>query len=147
MSDGDAPDAEASYSAQKAAAKANRAFYRAFERLDLEAMARVWLDGDRIRCVHPGGELLVGRSQVVQSWAAIFASTDSIEFALEDLEVTVRGEVAWATLTERIAMNAAGQQAESVAIATNLFERVDGEWKLVMHHGSQLERRFFPPGS
>lgn len=141
------PNDDASYADQKAAAAANRAFYRAFEKLDLEAMAQVWLDDERIRCVHPGGELLVGRSRVLQSWAAIFASTDSIEFALEDLEIAVTGDVAWATLTERITVRAGGQEAESATVATNLLERTADGWKLVLHHGSPLERRFFPPGS
>ena len=138
---------DASYADQKAAAAANRAFYRAFEKLDLEAMALVWLDDERIRCVHPGGELLVGRSRVLQSWAAVFASTDAIEFALEDLEIAVTGDVAWATLTERITVRAGGQEAESATVATNLFERTADGWKLVLHHGSPLERRFFPPGA
>jgi ketosteroid isomerase-like protein len=138
---------DARYADQKDAARANRAFYRAFEKLDLEAMAQVWLDDERIRCVHPGGELLVGRSRVLQSWAAIFASTDSIEFALEDLEIQVTGDVAWATLTERITVRAGGQEAGSATVATNVFERTAAGWKLVLHHGSPLERRFFPPGS
>lgn len=141
------PSDDPGYADQKAAARANRAFYRAFEQLDLEAMAQVWLDDERIRCVHPGGELLVGRSRVLQSWAAIFASTDSIEFALEDLEIAVNGDVAWATLTERITVRAGGQEAESATVGTNLFERTADGWKLVLHHGSPLERRFFPPGS
>ena len=46
------------YEAKKAASRANLAFYRAFEALDIEAMHLVWLDDDCIKCVHPGWELL-----------------------------------------------------------------------------------------
>ena len=80
------------YSAAKQAARANREFYRAFERLDIEAMRAVWLDDDSIQCVHPASERLVGRERVLGSWAAIFTATDAIRFELEDLTIESVGE-------------------------------------------------------
>ena len=134
---------DAPYNAAKEAARANREFYRAFERLDLAAMRAVWLDDDSIQCVHPASERLVGRERVLGSWAAIFKATDAIHFELEDLSIEIVGEFAWASAIERIRPGTASEPV-SEAVATNLFVRRGGEWKLLLHHASPIARRFFP---
>lgn len=133
----------ADYDSSKEAARANREFYRAFERLDLEAMRAAWLDDDTIQCVHPAGERLVGRERVLGSWKAIFQSTDKIRFELADLTIEIVGEFAWASAIERIRPGDASEPV-SEAVATNLFVRRDNAWKLVLHHASPIARRFFP---
>jgi ketosteroid isomerase-like protein len=133
----------AHYDDEKGAARANRDFYRAFERLDFEAMRAVWLDDDRIQCVHPASERLVGRERVLGSWAAIFRATDAIAFELEDLSIEIVGDFAWASAIERIRPGRGGEPA-SEAVATNLFVRRADGWKLVLHHASPIARRFFP---
>ena len=134
---------DAHYSAAKQAARANREFYRAFERLDIEAMRAVWLDDDSIQCVHPASERLVGRERVLGSWAAIFTATDAIRFELEDLTIESVGDFAWASAIERIRPGSSGEPL-SEAVATNLFVRRAGVWKLQLHHASPIARRFFP---
>lgn len=132
-----------SYGDGKEAARANREFYRAFERLDFEAMRAVWLDDDRIQCVHPAGERLVGRERVLGSWQAIFRATEAIQFELADLSIEIVGDLAWASAIERIRVPSVESQA-SEAVATNLFVRTPAGWKLVLHHASPIARRFFP---
>jgi ketosteroid isomerase-like protein len=128
------------YSAQKDAARANRAFYEAFERLDPDMMRAVWLDDDRIQCVHPGWALLSGRARVHGSWQTIFENTKSIEFELSDLQVEVAGPIAWATCIERIRSVAGGEEVEAAAVATNLFVLDENGWKLFLHHASPILR-------
>jgi len=134
--------AHPSYEDRKQVAAANRAFYRAFETFDVGAMAAVWLDDPTVRCVHPGGELLVGHSLVLASWRSIFESTTAIRFELADLAVDVQGDMAWATCVER--MGDPGDPEDiSEAAATNAFLRDDdGGWRLVLHHASPITRRF-----
>ena len=134
---------DAAYNASKEAARANREFYRAFERLDIEDMRAVWLDDDTIQCVHPAGERLVGRERVLGSWQAIFTGTDKIRFELQDLTIEIIGDFAWASVIERIHPGE-GTQAVSEAVATNLFVRRDNAWRLLLHHASPIARRFFP---
>jgi ketosteroid isomerase-like protein len=134
---------QAPYDAAKEAARANREFYRAFERLDLDAMRAVWLDDDSIQCVHPASERLVGRERVLGSWAAIFAATDEIHFELADLALEIAGDFAWASAIERIRPGKADGPITE-AVATNLFVRRGDAWKLVLHHASPIARRFFP---
>lgn len=134
---------DADYNSSKEAARANREFYRAFEKLDLEAMRAVWLDEDTIQCVHPAGERLVGRERVLGSWKAIFMGTEKIRFELQDLTIEIVGDFAWASAIERIRPGDAAEPL-SEAVATNLFVRRDNHWKLLLHHASPIARRFFP---
>ncbi|MEO0649699.1 MAG: nuclear transport factor 2 family protein, partial [Planctomycetota bacterium] len=124
-----------------------RAFYAALESLDIGAMAQVWADDDAIQCVHPGGELLAGKAKVLGSWAVIFDSTDGIRFDLSDVQVQVAGDTAWVTLVERIVTDVDDEALEAAATATNLFVRRDGQWRLMLHHASPLQRRFYPEGA
>ncbi|QDU69483.1 nuclear transport factor 2 family protein [Engelhardtia mirabilis] len=137
---------DSDYDAQKGAARANRAFYAAFEELDIGAMTALWHDDDGVQCIHPGSEVLIGRRRVIGSWAAIFEHTDSIRFELSDLQIQVRGDTAWATMVERIRASSGGEDIRSDMAATNAFVRTDGGWKLVLHHASPVQRRFFPEG-
>jgi ketosteroid isomerase-like protein len=131
------------YLPRKELARANRAFYQSFERLDLEAMRALWLDDPMVRCIHPGGEVLVGRERVIASWGAIFANTERIRFDIEDLAIELAGDMGWVTSVERIKTKTDEGPLTSEAAVTNLFVRRDGEWRMVLHHASPIARRFF----
>jgi len=129
-----------SYEARKEVARAQRAFYDAIEALDYERMAALWLDDERVQCIHPGWELLVGRVKVLESWRAIFENTGSIAFELSDLSIEVIGELAHASCIERICSRAGEQEVEGTAVATNLFLRSADGWKMLVHHASPILR-------
>jgi ketosteroid isomerase-like protein len=123
---GDAADVE----------EANARFYRAFEALDIEQMDRVWVHGERARCVHPGWPLLRGWDVVRASWEQIFQHTEEMRFTLGDVTVNVGGDLAWVTCTENILSEVSGRVGVTAILATNLFERDAGGWRLVHHHAS-----------
>jgi uncharacterized protein (TIGR02246 family) len=129
------------YVTTKELARANRAFYQAFEALDIEAMARVWLDDPAARCVHPGASMIHGYERVLATWKAIFEATEAIRFELVDMEMELYGEVASVHLVERITSTNDGTEQVGETVATNLFVRRDGAWRLVLHHASPLARR------
>ena len=58
----------------------NAALYEAFETADVDRMERVWDDvaPDALVCVHPGWPMLRGREQVLRSWAAVMAGTETM---------------------------------------------------------------------
>ncbi len=117
---------------------ANAGFYRAFEALDLAAMDRVWAHGAYVKCVHPGWPLLVGWDAVRASWEQIFASTAEMRFTVADVRVASVGNLAWVTCTENILSEVRGRVGVTTVLATNVFERVDGRWRLVHHHASHV---------
>ena len=113
---------------------ANQAFYDAHEQRDLGAMARVWEHADRTACIHPGWPILRGWPAIEQSWRQIFSGPGRNQFILTNIDVSLDGEVAWVTLDE----NLVSDGATGTVAATNLFARSEGEWKLVVHHGSPV---------
>ncbi len=116
---------------------ANAAFYDAFESQDLAAMGSVWSDDDDVVCVHPGWPRITGRELVMESWAGIFRGPQRLQFILTDEQVTVAGDSAWVVLDE----NLLDGPAAGVVAAINVFARVDGQWRLVVHHGSPVPNR------
>jgi uncharacterized protein (TIGR02246 family) len=122
--------------------EANRRLYAAFEARDLAAMADLWVLGPEATVVHPGWPVLRTWEQVADSWQRIFDHTPYIQFFLTDEEITVVGDTAWVTLYENILqeMPQPGRSnlGDSRVAATNIFVRRDGQWRLVLHHGSPV---------
>lgn len=117
---------------------ANAAFYRAFESLDMDAMEDAWEAGDRLFCVHPGWQALVGREAVMESWRVILANTGKIVFALTQVHGRIAGTVGIVTLYESIDSQVGQGRHQAAAVATNLFryDQREGRWKLFHHHAS-----------
>jgi uncharacterized protein (TIGR02246 family) len=121
---------------------ANAELYAAFEAGDVDRMESVWDDADDVRCVHPGWPLVHGRSHVLRSWSVIMANTGYIQFFLTDVDVNVTDDVAVVTCEEHILTAVAepdGSLSQSArVVATNVFRRRDGRWRLWLHHGSPV---------
>jgi len=130
-------------SEEDAVREANERFYRAIESLSIGAMDVVWAHGDHVQCIHPGWDLLVGWDAVRRSWEIIFKNTIEIRFTLGDVRVRIEDAMAWVTCTENILSQSRGNVSVTSALATNLFERHAGEWRLIHHHASHV---FAEPG-
>jgi ketosteroid isomerase-like protein len=136
MTAGAAPDDLA------AVEEVNGEFYAAFERGDIDAMTALWCDGEDTVCVHPGTAPLRGSGQINRSWALIMANTPYIQFFLTDVQVSVVGDVASVTCTENV-LTADAEVDRSAfsggkAVATNVFVRTAGRWRLWIHHASPV---------
>jgi ketosteroid isomerase-like protein len=114
---------------------ANRAFYEAFERRDLDAMSDLWEHGDEVVCTHPGWRVLRGWGAVAGSWFALFGSGAPLQFILLGEHAHVDGDVAWVTVEENLIGDGGGGSTVS---ALNLFRRREGVWRMVAHHGSPV---------
>jgi ketosteroid isomerase-like protein len=122
-------------SPEQSVAAANQRFYDAFEARDLDAMAAVWERSDRATVTHPGWPTLRGWAKVAGSWDAIFKGTPYIQFILTDTHVNVAGDLAWVSLNENILQ---GEGADSTVAALNVFAQREGDWRMVVHHGSPV---------
>jgi uncharacterized protein (TIGR02246 family) len=120
-----------------AVAAANLAFYRALEARDLEIMSVVWLHDDSTSCVHPGWHRLDGWEEIKRSWENIFSNSRPWTVSCEDIRIAIAGDLAWVTCVEVI-VPFGGEENEDAARmqATNLFGRINGQWRLVHHHAS-----------
>ncbi|GAB1542671.1 nuclear transport factor 2 family protein [Scytonema sp. NUACC21] len=118
----------------------NEAFYRAFEKKDLEAMGAVWSQGTGSLCVHPGWNVLRGWKEIQTSWVKIFRNTAYIEINTNIITTEVRENVAYVVLVENILQIVNGRRLEAQSTATNIFEFFGGKWYLVHHHASPVMR-------
>jgi ketosteroid isomerase-like protein len=111
---------------------ANDAFYAAFNTKDYEAMDRIWAHSVTCLCVHPGWMTLATREAVMASWAAILGNPEQARIVPGSPIVTVVGDCATVHCREFVA--GAG------IVATNVFVREGGGWRLAIHHGSGVAR-------
>ena len=129
---------------RQAVLAANRGFYLAFEHLSSERMQAVWLQEPHVSCTHPGWARILGFGAVMESWEEIFAGTFGVTIKIGDEVTCIRGDVAWVTCTEELETRVYDGVSRALVEATNVFERRDGKWLLVHHHGSPLVRDVTP---
>ncbi|MCR9220710.1 MAG: nuclear transport factor 2 family protein [Alphaproteobacteria bacterium] len=101
----------------------NEAFYQAFAEGDAAAMDALWAVDLPVACLHPGWEPLVEREAIVASWRAILQDPPPVRCLAP--RVFDYGETAFVICFEAIRGQA--------LVATNLFAREGGLWRLVHH--------------
>jgi len=109
---------------------ANEAFYQAFATRDLEAMEALWATGVPVACIHPGWNVLRGRELVIASWKSILSGENPPDVMCGNASAHVLGESAFVICEEQV--------AEDVLIATNVFVRERGGWKLAHHQSAPI---------
>ena len=119
---------------------ANEAFYRAFEKKDIEAMSVIWSQGTGSLCIHPGRNVLRGWREIELSWSQIFRNTKYLEIETEIITVEIRDTIAYVILIEKLLQIVGGRSVQAQSMATNIFERMASKWYLVHHHGSPIMR-------
>jgi ketosteroid isomerase-like protein len=122
---------------------ANSAFYRAFSARDLPGMDALWARELPVACVHPGWDVLRGRDEVMDSWRAILGGGEAPQVACSHAFAQLHGELAIVVCREHLP---GGQ-----LVATNVFAREKGGWRLVHHQASPLatdeeDNEQFDPG-
>ena len=96
---------------------ANDAFYAAFVSADIRLMNDLWAAAHPVSVIHPGAGIVVGRAEVLESWAAILRDGEGIARLLGDTGIVL--------CYERVGTHH--------LIATNVFVRVEGEWQIAHH--------------
>jgi ketosteroid isomerase-like protein len=114
---------------------AESAFYEALEAADLEGMMAVWAEDEEIVCIHPGGVRVAGYDQVRESWGKILGSGQRLKVHLTD-QVYVQGMMlSIHSLHENIAL-ATDAARQRPVIATNVYMKIGGGWRMIAHHAS-----------
>lgn len=115
---------------------ANREFYRAFATRDLAAMDAIWARRAPVACIHPGWPVLADRDAVMQSWRGILANPDAPRIACRGEYVLHYGETALVLCEEIL--------SGGTLVASNLFVREDGAWRIAHHQAGHLALRTAP---
>lgn len=134
MSDPDFPTPEA----------VEAAFYAAFEARSLDAMMAAWAGDDSIACIHPLAAPLNGRAAVAAGWRSMFEAAGQFRVRIETVhEMREAGQVI-RIVREYLII---GQETEPrpPILATNVYRKQDGGWRMVLHHASPLHVGGTPP--
>lgn len=104
---------------------ANEAFYQAFAERDTGAMEEMWAKDTPVLCCHPGWPPVEGRDAVLESWRGILTNPQAPDIRCHDAVARVKGDMAFVLCFEEI--------EGRFLIATNVFVREGGAWRLVHH--------------
>jgi ketosteroid isomerase-like protein len=115
---------------EQAVLVANAAFYEAFGNKDYAAMDALWARSVPVFTVHPLGSLLLDRDEVMETWAAILGNPEQPRVISGGARAVVVGDLAYVVGQELV--------SGTPIVATNLFVREDGEWRMVHHHSSHV---------
>jgi ketosteroid isomerase-like protein len=109
---------------------ANEAFYDAFTGGDLDALDALWAERAPVACIHPGWDALYGREEVMESWRAILGGDHAPDVMCLNPTAHVLGDAAVVICSESI--------NDNNLIATNVFVREDGRWKICHHQAGPV---------
>ena len=123
---------------EKEVLKTNQRFYDAFNKNDIELMIGVWLNDPISQCIHPGWDVLIGFENIMTSWQKIFAAAQDLEIKLSHVDVTASENLAWVTCQENLFSIVSNGVQLSKVHSTNLFKKVNDEWKMILHHASPV---------
>lgn len=112
----------------------NRAFYAAFRQRDLSGMDDLWAQNATVACIHPGWQPIRGRQQVMASWRAILGQDNAPRIECQSATASIFGETALVLCEELL--------DDGKLVATNLFVREEGEWRLCHHQAGPVAHAF-----
>ena len=98
-------------------------------------MMDVWSDDDEIFCIHPGGPRNVGQTAVRGAWEEIFGGPTRLKFQLEQQLFFVGASIAVQSVFEYLQVNDE-PKLRGPAIATNIYTRTAGGWRVLAHHAA-----------
>lgn len=111
-------------------------FYEALQSADLERLMGLWVNDELVRCIHPGGPLLVGISAIRASFEALF-SRGPIAVQPTDARRLVTDQLVIHQVHERVLVPSPdGAPQVAWVLATNAYLKTDQGWRMVLHHAS-----------
>jgi ketosteroid isomerase-like protein len=118
--------------------EANERFYRALGARDLALMYTVFVRDERAGCTHPGWIMLRGWEAIRQSWENIFDPEDRLSIKLHNVTVDVKENAACVTCIQELTYINRDPVTMNVSVSTNLFEKTESGWLMVIHHASPV---------
>jgi ketosteroid isomerase-like protein len=127
-------------SAIEAVTAANLAFDTALSARDIDAMERVWAAEPYVIAVHPASKaLIVGWDAVRKSWEATFGRFAEISVSMKEPQTHVGQNVAWVVGMESVqGKSKDGDAVSFMAFTTNMYEKRNGRWLMVLHTTSRV---------
>ena len=121
---------------------ANRAFDRALSERNIATLEPLWAHDGTATIIHPSSKVpLAGWEAVRKSWAeGALARFSELSVSMDAPHVHVIGNTAVVVGIEIVRGKRAnnGEGVEFSALTTNVYEKRNGRWLMVHHHGSRV---------
>jgi ketosteroid isomerase-like protein len=124
----------------EAVTAANLAFDTALSGRDINAMERIWATEPYVIAVHPASKvLIVGWDAVRKSWEGTFDRFAEISVSMKEPQIHVAQNVGWVAGVENVqGRSRNGDAVNFTAFTTNMYEKRDGRWLMVLHTTSRV---------
>ena len=96
-------------------------------------MSDIWGAGEQVQCIHPGSRCIAGRASVLESWKYVLAA-GRMKISVQDVRIYATESEGFVTCVEVLDAD----DSQGRIVATNIFEKQGGKWKIVHHHGTSL---------
>jgi hypothetical protein len=93
-------------------------------------MDALWAREAAVACIHPLGELLTARDDIMETWRGILHNPAQPRVVGASEQVTLIGDLAFVVGREFV--------AGSAIVVTNIFVREHGAWRMAHHHSSPM---------
>ena len=97
-------------------------------------MEALWAEQHGVACIHPGWAALDSRAEIIESWQRILGSVQAPSIRCADPCATVAGDMGFVVCRELL--------PGGELVATNVFVRESGLWKICHHHASPIAQQF-----
>jgi ketosteroid isomerase-like protein len=124
----------------EAVTTANLAFDAALSGRDINAMGKVWAAEPYVVAVHPTSKVvIVGWNAVRQSWEGAFDRFAEISVSMKEPQIHLAQNMGWVIGIEIVQGKSKNGDAVSfTAFTTNMYEKRDGRWLMVLHTTSRV---------
>jgi ketosteroid isomerase-like protein len=111
-------------------------FYAAFNRRDLQAMSRNWLQSAAVAMDNPLGGITRGWEEIQAVYERIFNGSAKVYVEFYDYTIHTMNDIFYAVGRERGTLQVGEEQVVLAIRTSRVFQRVGETWKQVHHHGS-----------
>jgi len=101
---------------------------------DASSMKGIWVDSPDATALHPIGGRDQGTEQVLASFGQVGSLASGGNVQIADQTIQVSGDLAYEIGREVGEVSLAGEQIAIDHRVTNIYRKVDGQWKLIHHH-------------
>jgi ketosteroid isomerase-like protein len=111
-------------------------FYRGFNRRDIGTVAQSWAPAPDVVMDNPLGGIKRGWMEIEAVYRRIFQGTARVYVEFYDYTLLQTADMFCVAGRERGELHTDGAQLPLAIRTSRIFQRIDGRWRQVHHHGS-----------
>jgi len=114
-------------------------FYAAFNQRDVDKSISSWAQQDNVVMCNPMGGIRRGTASIQQGYQAIMQGSTQVYVEFYDYELVESDDISYVAGRERGVARQGELQFELDIRTSRIFQRLDGVWKQIHHHGSMTD--------